>query len=302
MADYSIGNVSTLTGLTTHTLRKWEDRYKVVNPQRSLGGSRRYTDNQVNKLKLLKTLVDQGYSISKIASHSVESLQEILSEQLNGDVLSSLEKFNIGVLGSSLAVLLAGQQLQMPNLHFIPISDAKNDVNNKDIDALILEQSLLDHSSMNFIEELKNETGIEKLVILYSYAPVSVASKISSHDIACIRMPINYPELQRTISALTHGITRKASKITPQKFTQETLAVITTRSTSVQCECPTHVVDLLVALTNFEKYSNECESKNEDDAQIHRFLMDTASRSRVAFENALEVVANHENIVIPSSE
>ena len=33
-----IGAVSRLTGLSTHTLRKWESRYGVVDPGRSNGG------------------------------------------------------------------------------------------------------------------------------------------------------------------------------------------------------------------------------------------------------------------------
>ena len=54
----SIGAVARLTGLTTHSLRKWEDRYQVVTPLRSDGGDRRYTSVQVARLTLLKELVD----------------------------------------------------------------------------------------------------------------------------------------------------------------------------------------------------------------------------------------------------
>ncbi|UCH28138.1 MAG: MerR family transcriptional regulator, partial [Myxococcales bacterium] len=64
---YRVGMVSKMTGLSTHTLRMWEKRYAAVLPKRTEAGGRLYTDADVERLRLLSTLVDSGHSIGGIA-------------------------------------------------------------------------------------------------------------------------------------------------------------------------------------------------------------------------------------------
>lgn len=59
--------VSKITGLSTHTLRMWEKRYAAVLPKRTEAGGRLYTDADVERLRLLRTLVESGHSIGSIA-------------------------------------------------------------------------------------------------------------------------------------------------------------------------------------------------------------------------------------------
>lgn len=87
MADqgkYRIGAVSKLTGVSTHTLRMWERRYRTVQPTRSDGGDRLYTDDDVRKLRLLRRLVDRGHSIGRIAELLVPDLEETLAAHEEG--------------------------------------------------------------------------------------------------------------------------------------------------------------------------------------------------------------------------
>lgn len=70
MADepkYRVGMVSKLTGLSTHSLRMWEKRYSAVVPTRTKAGGRLYTDADVERLRLLRALVQSGHSIGGIA-------------------------------------------------------------------------------------------------------------------------------------------------------------------------------------------------------------------------------------------
>ena len=59
--------VAKMTGLSTHTLRMWEKRYAAVLPHRTEAGGRLYTDADVMRLRLLRTLVESGHSIGGIA-------------------------------------------------------------------------------------------------------------------------------------------------------------------------------------------------------------------------------------------
>src|SRR3954447_7391253 len=57
---YGIGAVGRLLGITPSTIRTWEDRYGLVSPQRSPGGRRLYSRDEVERLRFVKMKVDEG--------------------------------------------------------------------------------------------------------------------------------------------------------------------------------------------------------------------------------------------------
>jgi MerR family transcriptional regulator, light-induced transcriptional regulator len=63
--SYRIKSVAALTGLTTSTLRAWERRYGLLTPQRTRGGYRVYTDDDVARLSRIKSLLDNGFKVSE---------------------------------------------------------------------------------------------------------------------------------------------------------------------------------------------------------------------------------------------
>ncbi|WCN37103.1 MerR family transcriptional regulator [Aneurinibacillus uraniidurans] len=65
---YNIKAVSTIVGITTHTLRAWERRYGIIEPQRTESGHRLYTEEDVATLRWLKEHVEKGLHISKAVS------------------------------------------------------------------------------------------------------------------------------------------------------------------------------------------------------------------------------------------
>lgn len=69
------------TGLTPHILRAWERRYAVVAPSRSQGGQRLYSDLDVQRLRLLRSLTERGHSIARLAGASLEDLQRTAREE-----------------------------------------------------------------------------------------------------------------------------------------------------------------------------------------------------------------------------
>lgn len=68
------------TGLTPATLRAWERRYGVVDPERSDGGQRLYSDHDVERLTRLRLLTEAGRSISQVAELSDEEARALLAE------------------------------------------------------------------------------------------------------------------------------------------------------------------------------------------------------------------------------
>jgi DNA-binding transcriptional MerR regulator len=57
---FSIGAVARMLDLSAATIRTWETRYGFVVPQRSGGGQRLYSRDQVDQLRFVKEEVDSG--------------------------------------------------------------------------------------------------------------------------------------------------------------------------------------------------------------------------------------------------
>lgn len=79
MTTYNINAVSRITGLSAFVIRAWEKRYKVVIPGRTDTNRRFYSEEDIEKLKLLKEAVDRGNNIGNVAGLSIQSLKEMLA-------------------------------------------------------------------------------------------------------------------------------------------------------------------------------------------------------------------------------
>ena len=84
---YSIQEVSNKTGLTAHTLRYYEKEGLIIGVDRSQGGFRQYTDEDLERLGLICCLKNTGMSIQEIArfvqlthegDHTLEERVELL--------------------------------------------------------------------------------------------------------------------------------------------------------------------------------------------------------------------------------
>ena len=68
------------TGLTAATIRAWERRYQAVQPIRSEGGQRLYSDHDLERLVVLRELTEGGRSISMVAALKPEDATALLLE------------------------------------------------------------------------------------------------------------------------------------------------------------------------------------------------------------------------------
>ncbi|NVN91307.1 MAG: MerR family transcriptional regulator [Desulfuromonadales bacterium] len=78
----SIAETERESGIHRDTLRVWERRYGFPAPLRNERGERAYTDGQLNRLRLLKQLLDCGMRPAKII-HLDENTLRQLANQLN---------------------------------------------------------------------------------------------------------------------------------------------------------------------------------------------------------------------------
>ena len=85
---YSISFISNACGVRPDTIRTWEKRYQAFSPERTDGGQRIYSENDLNKGRLIVSLLEQGHSISRLASKSLEDLRTlVIDEKIESVVL-----------------------------------------------------------------------------------------------------------------------------------------------------------------------------------------------------------------------
>jgi DNA-binding transcriptional MerR regulator len=63
----NISAIARRTGVAADTLRKWEQRYGVLEPQRTAGGQRRYTEQDVARVEWLRDRLAEGWRIGEAA-------------------------------------------------------------------------------------------------------------------------------------------------------------------------------------------------------------------------------------------
>ena len=91
---YSIKAITSLTGLTAETLRAWERRYDCISPERNDTGRRSYSQDDLEKLKLLVNLTRNGHAISKIANLDCEQLRQFQNQTQQGNDNQQAALFN----------------------------------------------------------------------------------------------------------------------------------------------------------------------------------------------------------------
>ncbi|CAN5643435.1 hypothetical protein BH10CHL1_BH10CHL1_19580 [soil metagenome] len=98
---YNLKAVVQETGLKPDTLRAWERRYGLPDPQRTESGHRLYSQNDINMLKWLSTRQDEGMSISR-AVELWRSLQAGQENTTQAQPVSALPQSSfIAATGSS---------------------------------------------------------------------------------------------------------------------------------------------------------------------------------------------------------
>ena len=78
--SHPIQVVVSRTGLSAHVIRIWEKRYGAVTPERTETNRRLYSDEQIDRLKLLRRLSETGHGIGYVAKLPTERLRKLLEE------------------------------------------------------------------------------------------------------------------------------------------------------------------------------------------------------------------------------
>ncbi len=99
MKLYAIREVSELTGIKPVTLRAWQRRYGLIQPQRTATGHRLYSEENVNQIKLIQSWLVKGVAIGKVKAliegelNVSDNTELLLSEEVE-QVLAAISDLN----------------------------------------------------------------------------------------------------------------------------------------------------------------------------------------------------------------
>ena len=100
LAVYSIKDLEKLSGIKAHTIRIWEQRYGIINPERTPTNIRYYQDDDLKLLLNIALLNKNGIKISKIAKMSKKEIAEKVAaiSEINFEYGTQLDALTISMI------------------------------------------------------------------------------------------------------------------------------------------------------------------------------------------------------------
>jgi DNA-binding transcriptional MerR regulator len=99
-STFSIKDLENLTGIKAHTIRIWEKRYNLLQPERTDTNIRYYSLANLQKLLNISYLNNNGFKISKIASLNANDIPELVKEVAKSDTTNNraIDAFKLSML------------------------------------------------------------------------------------------------------------------------------------------------------------------------------------------------------------
>ena len=281
---YRIGSVASLTGIAVERLRAWERRYGL-SPVHREGRTRYYSGVQLERLRRIKRLIDQGQPISSLAHLTDEQLAARLTQSLA--TAPSLPR--VGVIGPNLSVLahqrgedsqvaLAGQWANMAA--FTAATRLPK------LDAVVVQLPTL---TTQPIEEIEKRLPQARIVVVYQFAAEKYLRRAAEANLEIFKWPVTWPEIEQACTAASRRPLRAAG-MAERRFSDAELIAIAAGSTDPS-QCPKHLVELISQLNAFADYSADCGGADDTtaaNAELYQQAQREASQARARLEGALE--------------
>jgi MerR family transcriptional regulator, light-induced transcriptional regulator len=331
--SFRSGAVARLVGMPVATLRVWERRYDVSAPTLTASGQRLYSEADVRRLSLLKHLTERGHAIGSLAALNMQQLQSVLATLFDPQLASGAPTppspptaaepatWRVAVVGAAWVERLnqpavlrrIGRPLMLLGV-FDSAAQAAKGLKHKQPDVLLVDTPSVQPDWLEQFDKAAPALAQVKKALLYGFASEAVCAQLDSQDVALLRAPqpaavlgqwlrgFAAPAVMgRAADLQTPATSIGVNMTSPRRWTADTLTTFAKKASSVACECPLHLAELLTRLADFENYSIDCATRGAADAQLHAYLRLTAATARVSFERAMERVALHEGLLVPAA-
>lgn len=323
---YRSGAVARMIQMPVSTLRVWERRYGVAQPALSASGHRLYSATDVRRLAQLKQLTDTGHAIGSIANLNEEQLRQVASTHARSLTLRLADPkgrtvpWRVVVVGQALASRLQRPALLQRLGRVIRVVAVHDDLAQvtatragESVDTLLLQAPKVGAGTLAEVQAASAKCGARRGAMLYGFGATAACDAIAEAGIVVLRDAQDDRSLAvwlrkladdstggdpRADSAAAPADTR-GEEVPPRRYDDAALTDFASLSSTIACECPRHVAELLMQLSHFEAYCADCEHQSPADASLHAYLGRVAGTARALFESALERVAIEEGLMLP---
>jgi len=313
------------------TLRIWEQRYQAVRPNTAASGHRLYSPEDVERATLLRRLTAQGHAIGSLASLETEQMREMMRApevvKANWVESHSQRSLKIVVVGHSLASRVQrlfylqpfGLKVQLVGVFNSLNASAKaGGMSGEDTaDMIILQAGSLQTGVHQELLKVQDAWRASSAAVLYRFSSAAARAELTNAGVEILSEPSDDKLLRQWLATLQPNDAQRSKAadfrnstppvsmdlsqqtVSPPQFDDAALTHFAGLSTTVACECPSHLAELLLQISSFEKYSSGCANRSAADARLHAYLQHVAGSARMLFEKALEQVANAEGLPLP---
>jgi MerR family transcriptional regulator, light-induced transcriptional regulator len=222
-ADKSVhrsGAVARMLGMPVATLRVWERRYALCQPQLTPSGQRLYSASDVRRLAMIKQLTERGHAIGSLAELNVAQLQAVVQTHLStvaqrqdtlvadddiesssGVNSASLPAWRVALVGAAWTARLAPPKLlrslgrpwqllgPFKNLAQVEkAAKAAKSAKAQPIDAVLVHEAGV-HA--DWLAQLHKHSALRglPLALLYAYAAEPVCEQLAAAGVALLQEP-----------------------------------------------------------------------------------------------------------------
>ena len=302
---YGIGTVARLTGLKPDTLRVWERRYGLGASHKSDTGRRQYTQSDMEHLQLVAALVNDGARIGEIAGSERKTLEMLIRQRgLAAREAMPRSKPRAVFIGKGLCDWLDKHQGCISNvsarLARIDASAIDTEAlgSDHDNDVLVVECASLSSTSVGRLLDLQKAKVAGRIIVSYQFGNSHWLEELEAAGIVPMSFPPDSGKLAFEIAKgvaetdVLAGESNLADIMVakPRQFAAAELSAAANLKSTLDCECPRHIAELITALSNFEEYSASCSIDNWRDAAVHSCIYAYTGQARHLMEKALQAV------------
>ncbi|MEC7947272.1 MAG: MerR family transcriptional regulator [Myxococcota bacterium] len=282
---YRIGQASSMAGVSVNTIRTWERRYGLVQPERSAGGTRTYSAEQVERLRLARTLTHQGHAIGMLADLSTEQLRE-RAATLHTVARGPSDEGFVVVAHPGLPMDGAPSALRVVRtLSAIPAFG---------MSAIVVQIDLLGNAPIARVASIRERHPGIPLAVLAPIVSRRRRGALEAAGATVIRGPMRRDDLLTVARGLQAAPPDPAPE--PPSISKQTLQRLLELQHRVTCECPEHLARITLSAIALEEYSNQCVETSPVDAALHRDLARAMADVRARLEALVYRVCEHDGI------
>lgn len=312
-SGYKIGTAAKMAGISPNTIRTWMRRDYFSASIETESGERILSSEDLKRLITLKSLIDLGDSIGRIAKLDDEALQHRLTElKTTSDTnysneIPSLADLQAGFVSPVGSVrLAAASPLFWNSKTFQSVSQLTEYVKGEhQLSIVLVDTQGRNPAEKSAILEFAKANPEIAVVVIFDFMQRSQLKELAKAQVHLLRWPINSIMLERYLYSLMPTLSHPAARssqfaeLPSRLLTEKQLSALANSSPELQCECPLHVSSIVNSLGAFEDYSQQCIISSPEDRELHEFLHAETARARRIMELALIRLCKEDGIEIP---